>query len=220
MRRAAHIVVLAALLAALCACSHRARLIPAEKLSRIYYDMFLADQWIKDNPDERKVADTTLVFDPIFRRYGYSFEDYDYTLQYYLDRPDDFDEILQRTEERLRKDGERLQQEADALTARDVELARYRRGFERKDFSSDSLRWTGESILWPERPEKPDLPETEEDTTTTELYELPGKIRLHSGRGGSSEPDSIRRIQLRRPVHAGGVEKVLLPDGPDHVEVQ
>ena len=220
MRRAAHIIVLAALLAALCACSHRARLIPAEKLSRIYYDMFLLDQWIRDNPEERQVADTTLVFDPIFRRYGYSFEDYDYTLQYYLDRPDDFDEILQRTEERLRKDGERLQKEADALTAREVELEKYRRGYLRTDFSSDSLRWTGESILWPERPEEPEMPATEEDTTTTELYELPGKIRLHSRRGGSSKPDSIRRLQLGRPVHPGGAEKVLLPDGLDHAKVQ
>lgn len=210
MRRAAHIVVLAALLAALCACSHRARLIPAEKLSRIYYDMFLADQWIKDNPDERPVADTTLVFDPIFRRYGYRFEDYDYTLQYYLDHPDRFDKILERTEERLRKEGERLQKEADALTAREVELEKYRRGYVKKDFGTDSLRWSGARILWPEK----------EDTTTTQLYELPGKIRLHSRRGGSSEPDSIRHLQPGGSVLPGSAKKVLLPDGPDHLEAQ
>lgn len=151
MRRAVHIAVLAVLLAALCACSHRARVIPADKLARIYYDMFLVDQWIRDNSDVRPVADTTLVFDPIFRRYGYTFEDYDRSVQYYLDRPDDYTKLLSRVEEALRKEGERLQKEADAVTAREVELSRYRRGFRRTDFSSDSLRWDGAKILWPAR---------------------------------------------------------------------
>lgn len=147
--RAAHIVVLAALLAVLCGCGRRNRVIPAEKLTRIYHDMFLADQWIRDNPAARLVADTTLFFDPIFRKYGYDFEDYDRTVHYYLDHPDKYSKILTRASDRLRKEGERMQREADAITAREVELASYRRGYRRQDFSSDSLRWSGPQTLWP-----------------------------------------------------------------------
>ena len=147
--RAAHIVVLAALLAVLCGCGRRARVIPAEKLTRIYHDMFLADQWIRDNPEARKVADTTLFFDPIFRRYGYDFEDYDRTVHYYLDHPEKYSKILTRASDRLRKEGEGLQLEADALTAREVELNKFRRAFQEKDFSTDSLRWAGVNALWP-----------------------------------------------------------------------
>ena len=147
--RWAHIVVLAAVLAMLCGCGRRSRVIPAEKFARVYHDMFLADQWLRDNPDARRVADTTLFFDPIFRRYGYTFEDYDRSVHYYLDRPEQYSKILDRVSERLRKEGERLQKEADVLTAREVELSRFRRGFVPLDFSTDSLRWSSSRILWP-----------------------------------------------------------------------
>ena len=149
MRRAAHIVVLAVVLAALCACGHRARVIPEGKLVRIYHDMFLADQWVRDHPDNRTDVDTTLLFDPIFHRYGYTFEDYDHTVQYYLDHSERYVKILNRVETQLRKEGESLQLEADRQTAREVELNKYRRAFRRKDFSTDSLRWAGIQPLWP-----------------------------------------------------------------------
>ena len=149
MRRAAHIVVLAVVLAVLCACGHRTRVIPEGKLVRIYHDMFLADQWVRDHPDNRTDVDTTLLFDPIFRRYGYAFEDYDNTVQYYLDHSERYVKILNRVETQLRKEGESLQLEADRQTAREVELNKYRRAFRRKDFSTDSLRWAGIRPLWP-----------------------------------------------------------------------
>lgn len=147
--RRAHIVLLSAVLAMLCGCGRGARVIPADKMARIYHDMFLADVWLRENPEARKAADTTLVFDPIFRRYGYTFEDYDRTVNYYLDRPDKYAKILENASDRLRKEGERMQKVADAQTARDVELASYRRGFHRQDFPLDSLAWTGKRTLWP-----------------------------------------------------------------------
>ena len=147
--RAAHIVLAATLFAALCGCGRPARVIPAEKMTRIYHDMFLADQWLRDNSEARKVADTTLFFDPIFRKHGYSFEDYDRSVQYYLDRPEQYTKILNRAADRLRKEGERMQKAADELTARQLELDRFRKSYERKDFSADSLRWAAASILWP-----------------------------------------------------------------------
>lgn len=149
MRRAAHIAVLAVVLAGLCACGHRNRIIPENKLVRIYHDMFLADQWVRDHPDSRSDVDTTLLFDPIFHRYGYTFEDYDRTVQYYLDRSEQFVKILNRVETQLRKEGESLQQEANRLTAREVELSKFRRAYRQKDFSTDSLRWAGIQPLWP-----------------------------------------------------------------------
>lgn len=149
MGRVAHVVVLTVALALLCACGHRTRVIPEKKLVRIYHDMFLADQWLRDHPDARTEADTTLLFDPIFHRYGYTFEDYDRTVQYYLDHNERYVKILNQVETQLRKEGESLQLEANRQTAREVELAKYRRAFRRKDFSTDSLRWAGIKPLWP-----------------------------------------------------------------------
>ena len=208
MRRAGHIVALAALLAALCACN-RTRVIPESDMVRIYHDMFLADQWVRDNPEDRAVVDTTLLFDPIFRRYGYSFEDYDRTIHYYLDHDEKFVKLLKRVEDRLRKEGARLQKEADVLTAREVELNRYRKSYVRQDFASDSLRWSFSQRLWPP-----------EDTTKTQPYGFIEKIQLLPQRGGNRKADPNGRFEPRRHVIAGSAEEVLLLDGPDHIEVQ
>ena len=170
--RAVHIVVSAALLAALCGCGRPSRVISAEKMTRIYQDMFLADQWLRDNADARKVADTTLFFDPIFRKYGYSFEDYDRSVQYYLEHPDRYTKILNRAADRLRKEGDRMQKAADALTARDLELDRFRRSYQRKDFSSDSLRWAGIRTFWPAAADSVAVADTTVAADTTSVADL------------------------------------------------
>ncbi|MBP5626502.1 MAG: DUF4296 domain-containing protein [Bacteroidales bacterium] len=186
--RWAHIVVLSAVLAMLCGCGRRSRVIPAEKFTRIYHDMFLADQWLRDNQSARKVADTTLFFDPIFRRYGYTFEDYDRSVHYYLDRPEQYAKILDRASERLRKEGERLQKEADALTAREIELSRYRRGFVPRDFSVDSVRWSGARILWPVR-------QTKDSTGIAAVDPLPVVQTDDPIRGINLQRKEIKRVK-------------------------
>ena len=92
--RAVHIVLLLTLSAALAGCGHRGRVIPGKKFMKLYTEMYLADQWLRDNPDIRRTADTTLFFDPIFRRHGYSFADYDRSVHYYLDRPEKYGKLL------------------------------------------------------------------------------------------------------------------------------
>ena len=46
-------------------CGRRARVIPQDKMSDIYAEMLLADQWISSNLKARRVADTTLFYAPI-----------------------------------------------------------------------------------------------------------------------------------------------------------
>ena len=183
--RWAHIVVLLAVLAMICGCGRRSRVIPADKLVRIYHDMFLADQWLRDNQSARKVADTTLFFDPIFRRHGYTFEDYDRSVQYYLDHPEQYSKILDRAAERLRKEGDRLQKEADAIAARDFELSRYRQGYQRHEFTLDSLRWTGPQDFWAASLPPEDTLEVKTDSLSVSLdslrLERPRKALIREG---------------------------------------
>ena len=106
--RGGHIVlVFAAAFLLLAGCGGK-KVIPADKLADIYADMFLADQWLRDHPDSRELADSTLFYDPIFERYGYSFEDFDHSMQYYTSVPDEFSEITTQVSEKLRKLGLRL----------------------------------------------------------------------------------------------------------------
>lgn len=144
--------VLLALSCLLAGCAHHGRVIPEEKFTRIYRDMFLADQWIRDNPRARVVADTTLFFDPILKRYGYTFEDYDRSVHYYLDHPEKYSKILSNASERLHRENERLEKEQQEKHEAEVERDRLHSIYKTDwNFVDDSLRWAQDRILWPVR---------------------------------------------------------------------
>lgn len=73
------------------------RVIDEEDMSKIYAEMLMTDQWINSTPDVRRIADTSLVYEPILRKYGYTSEDYRYSINYYLDHDDDFADIMKGT---------------------------------------------------------------------------------------------------------------------------
>lgn len=107
-------------------CGHDdGRVIPARKMERIYREMFLADQWLEDNPDKKDMADTTWFYAPIFEKYGFTLKDYQKSVDRYLSDPKRYAEMLGRVEGGLRKDWRalnskmnqeaRLQHKADSL---------------------------------------------------------------------------------------------------------
>ncbi|MBQ9661095.1 MAG: DUF4296 domain-containing protein [Bacteroidales bacterium] len=156
MRRAPVYVLVLFCFLALSGCGRGARVIPERKMVRIYTAMFLSDQWIRDNQEARKMADTTLFFDPIFRANGVTFEDYDRSVHYYLDRPDKYAKILTKASERLRAESTSLQAVVDAQRAHQRERDHYHSLYQQKDFTTDSSRWAGIEPLWPERPSPAD----------------------------------------------------------------
>jgi len=83
------------------ACSHKAKVIPEDKFSSIYADMFLADQWLETNYGERKAVDTLFFYDPIFEKYGYNREDYYASVNHYLKDPSKYIKILKKTQKYL-----------------------------------------------------------------------------------------------------------------------
>ena len=86
----------------------RKNVIEEDHLAHIYAEMLMTDQWINATPGARLIADTSLVYEPILRKYGYTSEDYRNTVEYYLQDPDDYADIMKMT--------------VDILDARLVEL--------------------------------------------------------------------------------------------------
>ena len=76
-------------------------MIPRGKMTLIYADMLLADQWLEQHPAYRKQADTTFFYDPVFRRYGYTAADYRKSVDYYMKDPKRYGRMLTRTSEVL-----------------------------------------------------------------------------------------------------------------------
>ena len=116
MRRFGYIFAAFLSVLLLFSCGFReAKVISRKDMARIYAEMLLTDQWIVTNPSMRRVADTSLVYEPILNRYGYTKEDYILSVNKYMDDPERYSRILRTT-------GEILDEKLSALNDRKEKL--------------------------------------------------------------------------------------------------
>ena len=85
------------------------KLISRRDLAEIYAEMLLTDQWIALRPELRRQADTSLVYEPILNKYGYTTKDYIYTMDKYMDDTERYSRILRSTVEILEKKLKKLE---------------------------------------------------------------------------------------------------------------
>ena len=136
------------------------KVIPRSKLARIYAEMLVTDQWIISTPKVRNIADTSLVYDPILEKYGYTPEDYQRSVMYYLNDPERFSRILRTSGELIDKELKVMRKEqAKMLRIKALmasltipELVLFQEDFPDKDNYnwSDSLkvRWDSLGNMW------------------------------------------------------------------------
>lgn len=110
-----HIILYLALSAALAvSCRNDGpRVIEDDEMSQIYAEMLMTDQWINSTPGVRTIADTSLVYEPILVKYGYTSDDYRHSVSYYLDEPELLAEIMEETVKILDKRLDALKKEKD-----------------------------------------------------------------------------------------------------------
>lgn len=97
MKRFLHIVLV---VLAVAACQGP-RVIPKDTMEDIYLDMFIADQKVRDENIPRVKMDTTLVYEAVFKKYGYDTDDYLYSVREYLKDPERFAKVFENVSKRL-----------------------------------------------------------------------------------------------------------------------
>lgn len=151
------LVLLAAIMILVPSCKREGpRVIPRSKLAKIYAEMFVTDQWIQSKPGLRTIADTSLVYEPILEKYGYDSDDYQYSIDRYMDDPERFSRILRTTAEILDKEIKLLQKQQVELKLHEekqLEVAKFEiTMFQFYDelISSDGLRGWSDSldVVW------------------------------------------------------------------------
>lgn len=105
MRKYLHIILFVAVAVVSC---RGPRVIPKDEMSAIYYDMFLTDQQVREEPLLLRQADTMLVYEAVFNRYGYDTDDYLYSVRHYLKDPERFAKMVEEVADRLKGDAEAL----------------------------------------------------------------------------------------------------------------
>ena len=121
-------------------CKRGNRVIPKDKFAEIYAEMFVLDQWLDDNRDVRRMADTTLVYAPVLDKYGYSYNDYLLSVEEYMRDPMRYSRILRSTSEILNRRLEELK------AVQEEELARARAAH-RLDSLIKSVNFNMDSVL-------------------------------------------------------------------------
>lgn len=97
-----HIVLSFAALLMFASCrKEEAKVIPRDALADIYTEMLMTDQWIMNTPGLRMIADTSLVYEPILEKYGYTTADYVKSVDFYMNDPERFARILRTSSEQI-----------------------------------------------------------------------------------------------------------------------
>ena len=79
--------------------------------------MLLTDQWINDNWVQNRSADTSFVYRPILRRYGYDEKDWRKSVSKYIKDPDRYSRILKKSAAMLEAREKELRRRLDLINA-------------------------------------------------------------------------------------------------------
>lgn len=96
------VVCLMMLLFILAGCKEEG-VIDRKDMSAIISEMFLVDQVLEDDNRLRMQADSMLVYPAIMSKYGYTLEEFETSVRYYLSEGESYSEILKDAKERLVK---------------------------------------------------------------------------------------------------------------------
>lgn len=118
-------LLLASLLLLSCGKDDGGKVIPKDKLSEIYAEMFVLDQWVGTESRLRREADTSMVYAPILEKYGYNYDDYLASVDYYMKDPERYSRILRTTSELLNRRLSELQAQKKEMES--AEKAAHRR---------------------------------------------------------------------------------------------
>ena len=111
MKRAGILLLMVSALA-LTGC-RQGRVIPEKTFVKIYQEMFLADQWLDVHPEFKEQADTTLFYEPIFRKHGFRTRDFHRSIDYYLEHPERYQRLIQQVQSGLENEYARSRQMID-----------------------------------------------------------------------------------------------------------
>lgn len=119
-----YVLMVAVLTGGLCSCGKNRDIIPRAKMSRIFADLFVSDAWLSMSSSEMKEkTDTMAFYEPIFRKYGFTTEDFLASTEYYLNDPARFSKIIAKSRHLLESEIEQLDGRKPLQDAEEIEMA-------------------------------------------------------------------------------------------------
>lgn len=104
MKRTIYILVLALIAVTSCRPDN---IIDRDDLADIFYDFYMADRYVEAT-DQHDLGDSVRIYAPILKKHGYTFEEYQATIDYYLHKPEILTKTFKSVESRLKERKETL----------------------------------------------------------------------------------------------------------------
>lgn len=112
--------------------------------------MLILDQWIRAE-NYHWVADTSRVYAPVLEKHGYTPDDFNHSVEHYLQRPGEFSDIFDKANNIIKKhlaDYERREKLMNMLTARQKIREQYNLPVPENYYAADSFPSDAISRPW------------------------------------------------------------------------
>jgi len=119
-------------------------------MAQIITEMSMVDQMVQDQTETRLATDTALVYEAIFRKYGYTQKEFDHSLTYHLQKPNKLSKRIAPYRDQLLNRRNELQKairDAAEIPADDTTFVRRIDSLMRR-WQIDSLIRRDTLILW------------------------------------------------------------------------
>lgn len=133
MKNSGRIFILAAVMILAAGCTPKG-IISKHRMSKIYYDMYLMDQYAQATPEYKRIADTCALYKFILADYGCTADEFSASVDYYLGRSKDMKDILEGTEVMLKAHEAGIQKAIDKAAGKVK-----KRSDRRKESAADTL---------------------------------------------------------------------------------
>ena len=104
MKRTIYILVLALIAVTSCRPDN---IIDRDDLTDIFYDFYMADRYV-ESTDQHDLGDSVSIYIPILKKHGYTFDQYQATIDYYLHKPEELTKTFKLAESMLKERKEAL----------------------------------------------------------------------------------------------------------------
>ena len=104
MKRTIYILVLALIAVTSCRPDN---IIDRDDLADIFYDFYMVDRYV-ESTDQHDLGDSVSIYIPILKKHGYTFDQYQATIDYYLHKPEELTKTFKLAESMLKERKEAL----------------------------------------------------------------------------------------------------------------
>lgn len=138
--RVRNILVFVIILCGLCSCRKEGRVIPRRTMTKIYADMAMTDAVIQNKDyNVRYSADTSLVYEAIFRKYGYTSKDYIASQKAYINDAGRYVRMIKKAVLQLEDDKKQLVAEQKRINELKEKAAGVKRHAPNRIYLMDTL---------------------------------------------------------------------------------